>query len=1188
MASITSAQTGLASATSTWVGSVVPVEGDKVTIAAGHTVTLDGTFTWGDDTAASGVSPTAFTGGAIVVNGTLKASRTVNSSLTAKGDLCIGATGTLDYGTEGSPIPSGVTATMLLNKSAAPVSVKYGLITINGSQFYAYGTPRTVNATLTSTANAGATSLTVDNVTGWQSGDRLVLHSTSSTSGDMDERTISGAITGSGPYTVPLSSALTYQHLVSGRVGNFTHNVAFRSFGASTPGYIAQQAATTQAAATRVARYVLFENLGDRNSSVAKWSGWAIFQGTGSSFAANPYSLRDCSFYTLGNTLSHGVTIHYVWKRTTISDLAIAVNTSSNGLYEASGSVVDAYRVVSYRSATFLQTGYSQGGATCRHFDCDFFGANTYTVSGNGLSPEFYRCRMGASNRLISAGGIVGAQFVDCDLGSTFQFASIDGICVSQNEGAVVSATFLNCSVQNTPFVMTLNAGNRFQDSASTSFYLLTNKNADLTNQELYTPSGVTSRDNGIRNRSVSSIRLEPYANAPAGALAREITFPANNGETKRVIGYLRKNASYGSATRPSVTISGLGITPVSFTMTDSTDAWEKFDLSATNSSGINGSFKLTFSAQSANANAACWLDGIYDAPFVMVYRHYGFVFDSGQVARTVDAASVLSESSALALSGLSVDHGTQTLTISGSRSLSEIYDWVHAHLCQTANLAQPEFFTAQGGGNYKCTYNVVLTGAITGAGALSMPGNTLTVTGGTSTVPITHNAGTFASVSVTGYTVGARLQIYNVSTAAELYNDIPSGSTLSVNVAHTTNQTIRVRMARVVGLDADQLIETAGLLTSAGASLLLSPRADAVYEGNAIDGTAVTEFAADFPNVQIDIDDPDGVTTPQRGYAWYMAGQMTAQGIAAFHGGMVADDALNYMIVSSILDMRVQNVSATPCVIAGGRLYREDGTSIFAAGVGPIQADPGKAYTASGASAATVAAAVRTELTTELGRLDVAVGSRLASAGYTAPDNAALTAIKAKTDNLPADPASNTQVNTRLATAGYTAAPAASVVAAAVRTELATELGRVDADVSSRLAAASYVAPDNAALTAIKAKTDNLPADPASNTQVNTRLATAGYTAAPAASAVAAAVRTELATELGRVDAVVSSRLAAASYVAPDNAALTAIKAKTDNLPADPASAGSLPSAAETAGAVWSHPFVSRLLTVAKFLGLK
>ncbi len=51
---------------------------------------------------------------------------------------------------------------------------------------------------------------------------------------------------------------------------------------------------------------------------------------------------------------------------------------------------------------------------------------------------------------------------------------------------------------------------------------------------------------------------------------------------------------------------------------------------------------------------------------------------------------------------------------------------------------------------------------------------------------------------------------------------------------------------------------------------------------------------------------------------------------------------------------------------------------------------------------------------------------------------DATVSAVKAKTDNLPADPASNTQVNTRLATSGYTA-------------------------------------PDNAGITAIKAKTDTI-----------------------------------------------------------------------------------------------------------------
>jgi len=72
-------------------------------------------------------------------------------------------------------------------------------------------------------------------------------------------------------------------------------------------------------------------------------------------------------------------------------------------------------------------------------------------------------------------------------------------------------------------------------------------------------------------------------------------------------------------------------------------------------------------------------------------------------------------------------------------------------------------------------------------------------------------------------------------------------------------------------------------------------------------------------------------------------------------------------------------------------------------------------------------AAGVRTELTTELGRIDVAVSSRLASASYTTP-------------------------------------PTAAANASAVRTELSTELGRIDVATSTRLATSGYTAPLDAA----------------------------------------------------------------------------------------------------------------------------
>lgn len=78
--------------------------------------------------------------------------------------------------------------------------------------------------------------------------------------------------------------------------------------------------------------------------------------------------------------------------------------------------------------------------------------------------------------------------------------------------------------------------------------------------------------------------------------------------------------------------------------------------------------------------------------------------------------------------------------------------------------------------------------------------------------------------------------------------------------------------------------------------------------------------------------------------------------------------------------------------------------------------------------------------------------------------------------------------------------------------------------------------------------------------------------TPVPTAAANATAVRSELTTELGRIDVATSTRLASASYTAPDNASVTAIKAKTDNLPSDPADASEITAAfTEIKGAGWS-----------------
>ncbi len=92
----------------------------------------------------------------------------------------------------------------------------------------------------------------------------------------------------------------------------------------------------------------------------------------------------------------------------------------------------------------------------------------------------------------------------------------------------------------------------------------------------------------------------------------------------------------------------------------------------------------------------------------------------------------------------------------------------------------------------------------------------------------------------------------------------------------------------------------------------------------------------------------------------------------------------------------------------------------------------------------------IRQEIDANSTKLDVAVGTRLAGSAYTAPANSDITAIKAKTDALPSDPADQSLLEAAIA---GVAAPSAATVASAVRSELSTELAKVSALNTERLA---------------------------------------------------------------------------------------------------------------------------------------
>lgn len=160
---------------------------------------------------------------------------------------------------------------------------------------------------------------------------------------------------------------------------------------------------------------------------------------------------------------------------------------------------------------------------------------------------------------------------------------------------------------------------------------------------------------------------------------------------------------------------------------------------------------------------------------------------------------------------------------------------------------------------------------------------------------------------------------------------------------------------------------------------------------------------------------------------------------------------------------------------------------------------------------------------TTITGRIDTAISTRLATAGYAAPDNSTITANKAILDKLDTAMELDGSVY-RFTTNALEQAPSGGggggLDAAGVRAAIGLASANLDTQLSGL------------------------------DTQILTRLATAGYTAPPTSSDNATAVRSELTTELGRIDAAISTRLAAASYTAPDNASISSISTMVQDIP--------------------------------------
>lgn len=598
MATITSATSGGWSIGATWVGGIAPVNGDKVYIANTHTVTIDTTTCEGGDDTSTAIN--------VQSGGTLKWSRTASSQLTVNGELLVLTGGTFDMGKSADAIPVAYTATLKTNRSAALVDGKWGVTFQDNTGLWIYGAVKNTNAMLVSDIAIGATTARVTDGTGWAIGDRVIFGATGAVTTEQDVKTIATVTLVSGTqYDITWVGGTTYGHKANGIVGNFTNNCVITPYNTTYRSYFDALWNTAQGSNTREMRYVTFEEFATNTTSGLFQKQAAItFRSSLATSLVQPWiSIGNIAFYQT-NAGSAFIQFGGNKGRPVVNDTAFYGNNVSSAFLCYNGSVFDANRAYTYRISNGLTHGFSEGSRNPRFYDCIFTGCVGVCISSGGsILPEYYRCYFYASNYVMLQNVANNAYFNSCYFGTggdTPTGASFSAAYLfSSNIGGIGTSTFEDCY-----FVVGKNiTGGTFSSALSTCKLILANKNVDPSSQEIYSPVGTIVRDNTSKVSGVVSLKMSPLSSTEA--LTFTMLIPAPTGKKVGVSGYLWRD----TANVATVTLSGLGITPSTYTASGALSANEQFFVSGTQVTGTDGFLTLTISVTGTTGNM--WVDAI-------------------------------------------------------------------------------------------------------------------------------------------------------------------------------------------------------------------------------------------------------------------------------------------------------------------------------------------------------------------------------------------------------------------------------------------------------------------------------------------------------------------------------------------------------------------------------------------------
>ena len=959
---------------------------DKVVIAAGAVCTIDGVYSCGDDTT------TAFT-----INGTLKYSRSANTGMTFRGTVVTGPGGVWDQGTKADPIPAAYRCDVLFNDSAVMANGKYGF-SFNAATagFYAWGAEKTAATTMVALSSSSV--FDVDDAVGWTVGDFLFFGPTAPGNATVEVRAIQSLSLVSGTrYTVTLTAALANANYIGRDVVNVTRNVSIKNKDAANfvSAFVMGLPATTSGdnvielgptefvIGGHVAFVTAFRITAQKPTAVKEINGPVIHDIV--SVAGSTVTTA-----SLAGVVAANASTFSVETVTPAKNCAVATKLARRGIAAATASLSNYDGLVQIGQGACIahNTNAIGAGGSLQITNPKFRGFTNLAggpylgyIKLTGGSVDGYTQLFNLASALAGGGLILDGCDLDGLIGSTTP-SPIVGLTAA---GVIADITINNCDA---PAASGMTRVNNLRDAYFASKIFFKAKDQNPLVQQMYTTGGEIWRDNIVKMHGASSVRFDCWYSA--NPLNYSFTIKAAAGQTITLRGAMGYSTTYGTATPPTVALSGSGLTTQTANCAlggtlaaDGSGAWNDYTLSITNTNAYPTDITVTYTGQSAanSTGAYCYFDGVTDSPWIDTAREFGYVY-ADTAYRTVDPSITVSEATALAYP-VTFDHTAQTFVVTGDATARQVYEAFKASLAQTANMdatnaqANERVYTTDGGESFSTTYEGSL-----GSGVI--------VTG-----TYTDALGLHTSIEATLPATGCQIQLYDVTAGVELDNREVAGTTYSYPITYdtyTAGHTLRLRVAQVGASAAKLPQEVFAALTTGGARFTVPDEDDTVYAANGVDGSTCDasgggEFTADYPNLQIDVSDVDGMTSVQRVYAWSAWANTTTLGIRLMFGAVEALDTLNYVIHQDVVDAKFDNVNGALVLIAGGYIRRADGTTVIAAASNSIQMDPGRAYVADGASLAA----------------DVwAAPSRTLTDGAAAE----ITAIKAKTDNLPAAPA--------------------------------------------------------------------------------------------------------------------------------------------------------------------------------------